>query len=139
MTGPRAARDADRHWIPALAYFVVVFVVGFTLGTLRVLLVVPVLGQRYAELLEMPLMIGASFLAARWIVRRFRIPASAGRRLPVGLIALALLIAAELSIALPTRGIGLMEYVASRDPVAGSAYLFALGAFALMPWFVRES
>ena len=41
----------------ALAYFLIVFGAGFLLGTIRVLLLLPVLGERAAELLEMPFML----------------------------------------------------------------------------------
>ncbi len=42
----------------AVFYFLLVFGAGFLLGIGRVLLIVPLLGERTAELLEMPLMLG---------------------------------------------------------------------------------
>ena len=129
-TGPAPLR-------PGVVYFSLVFAVGFFLGTIRVLAVVPLLGERAAELLEMPLMLLASFLAARWVVRRFQIPSGARGRLPVGLVALAFLLVAEVLVAVLIRGLSLEGYIASRDPVAGAVYLVSLIAFALMPWLVR--
>ena len=61
------------------AYFAIVFVVGFALGTIRTLWLVSRLGVRAAELLEMPVMVFASFLVARWIVARMAHD-QAGRR-----------------------------------------------------------
>jgi len=49
-----------------VVYFCLVFGVGFILGTIRVLWVVPHLGVRTAELIETPLMLAATFLAARY-------------------------------------------------------------------------
>jgi hypothetical protein len=53
--------------------------------------------------------------------------------LGVGLVALSLLLAAEFTVVLRLRGLTIQEYVASRDPVAGAAYVVALGLFAIMP------
>ncbi len=120
------------------AYFAVVFAAGFVLGTLRVLLLVPAVGERAAELLETPAMLLASYLAARWSVRRFAVPSDARRRLPVGLVALALLVTAEFVVVVALRQESLAAYVAGRDPVAGSVYLAALALFALMPVLIRD-
>jgi hypothetical protein len=115
----------------SLLYFASVFGVGFVLGIIRVLLVAPYIGVRWAELLETPLMLLASFYFARLVVRRFG-PFTPGRRLAIGLIALAFLLAAELGLMF-AQGQTLADYLASRDPVSGVVYLLALAAFALMP------
>lgn len=117
-------------------YFALVFAVGFVLGVVRELLVVPRLGVRMAELLEMPLMLAASLLAARWTVRRYGIDATTRTRLGVGIVALALLLAAELGVAVGIRGAAFSEAFASRDAVSGAVYRIALIAFALMPLVV---
>jgi len=44
------------------------------LGTVRVLLPVPRFGTRTAELLEMPVMLVAIVIVARWVVRRLAAP-----------------------------------------------------------------
>src|SRR5262245_56776337 len=66
-------------------YFAVVFETGFVLGPIRVPWVVPRVGIRAAELMEMPVMLVVVVLAARWIVRRFA-PAAAIRRLRMGAV-----------------------------------------------------
>jgi|SRR5579859_4875285 len=76
-------------------YFALVFAVGFVHGTARTLSVVLRLGERTAELIEMPLMLVVTILAARWIVRRFDLPATFSTRIGVGLIALALLLVVD--------------------------------------------
>lgn len=114
-----------------LAYFALVFGTGFLLGMVRVPFLVPRLGARTAELLEMPVMFVAILFSARYVVRRFALPPSA--RLPTGLIALAVTLSAELTLATVIQNQSLAAYLASRDPVSGSVYLVVLGLFALMP------
>lgn len=70
-------------------YLLVVFGVGFVLGTIRQLVVVPAVGERWAELGEAPLMLVASYLTARWAVRRYKVSSRPLLRLAVGLVALA--------------------------------------------------
>jgi len=124
-------------WLRAgAAYFGWVFGVGFVLGSLRVPLLVPRLGERWAELLEMPLMALAIVLAARWVVRRFALAPHAGLRLAVGGLALLLMVGAELLLAVALQGRSLAQYLGSRDPVSGTVYLALLAVFALMPWWL---
>src|SRR5208337_4093029 len=51
-------------------YFALVFGAGFVLGTIRTLWVVPRVGTRTAELMEMPIMLAVTIVAARWTVLR---------------------------------------------------------------------
>lgn len=122
-----------------LAYFVLVFGAGFVLGAVRVTLLVPRLGERIAELGEMPLMLIIILIAARFVVRRFAVPPSMPARLGSGLLALVLLLAAELVLAVVVQQRSLADYVASRDPVSGGVYLAMLVLFALMPAFIRQT
>ncbi|HEX4920487.1 MAG TPA: hypothetical protein VFV92_07080, partial [Candidatus Bathyarchaeia archaeon] len=54
-------------------YFGLVFGVGFVLGTIRTLWVVPRVGTRKAELMEMPIMLVVTILAA-WTVLHLDVP-----------------------------------------------------------------
>jgi hypothetical protein len=119
-------------------YFALVFGAGFIMGAVRVPLLVPRLGERFAELMEMPVMLIVIILSARFITRRFALPAAAFVRLGTGLLGLVLLLAAELCIAALLQGRSLAEYIASRDPVSGSVYLFMLALFALMPLMISR-
>jgi hypothetical protein len=57
----------------------------------------------------------------------------------MGLLALALLVTAELSFALLLGNSSLGAYLASRDPVSGSVYVALLGVMAAMPlWLGRR-
>jgi len=57
-------------------YFALVFGAGFALGAIRIFAVAPRVGVRTAELLEAPVMLVVSAVAARWIVRRFAVPST---------------------------------------------------------------
>lgn len=114
-------------------YFALVFGTGFVLGTIRIPFLVPRLGVRVAELLEMPFMLVAIMLAARIVARRSDLPETTPVRLFVGLVALAFLVLAELALAAMLQNESVGDYVASRDPVSGSVYIAMLILFALMP------
>ena len=130
----RTAPDAPtRTARAALAYFALVFGAGFILGSIRVPFLVPRLGERIAELIEMPFMLVVIVFAARFIVKRFSLPTAAPLRLSVGIVALALLLIAEILLNVALQRQTLDAYIASRDPVSGSVYLVMLMLFAVMP------
>ena len=119
-------------------YFSLVFGAGFVLGAIRVPFLVPRLGERVAELVEMPFMLIVIVLAARFVPQRFALRASAFVGLSAGLIALGLLVAAEILLAVALQDRSLGDYIASRDPVSGSVYLVMLGLFAAMPLIISR-
>jgi hypothetical protein len=121
--------------IRGVCYFALVFGVGFLLGIVRVLALVPRLGERWAELAEMPLMLVAIIVSARFVVRRFSATDRASYLVSGG-IALLLLVVVELSVVLAMRGMSIGQYVAERDPIAGSVYVAMLVVFAVMPWLL---
>ena len=123
---------------PALAYFLIVFGTGFILGTVRVLFVLPLFGERTAELLEMPLMLAVIVLAARWITRRYLQQAQSREQLAVGGIATGWMLAAEFLVGLTLRGLSPMEVLVNHDPVSGTAYYLSLLLFATMPWLLAR-
>jgi hypothetical protein len=127
-------RDLSIRTIRAgVAYFAIVFGAGFVLGTIRVPFLVPHLGERASELIEMPFMAAVILVSARFISTRFALPAATIVRLGAGCLALALLLAAELLLAVALQHRTPGDYIASRDPVSGSVYLALLALLALMP------
>lgn len=123
---------------PAPAYFAIVFGVGFFLGSIRVLWLVPQLGVRYAELAEMPIMLLAVFFAARWVTQYFAVPPVTSARLMVGSSALICLLIVEFTVVLWLQGMSIAESFANRDPISGAAYLVSLILFSLMPLLVNR-
>jgi hypothetical protein len=122
----------------SLLYFALVFGAGFVLGPIRILWLVPRVGTRTAELMEMPIMLAVTFLAARWTVRRLDVPPTTSSRLGMGCLALGLMLMAEFTLVLTLRGLTIREYFASRDPVSGTAYYLSLLLFAVMPLLVAR-
>ena len=118
-------------------YFAVVFGAGFVLGTIRTLWVVPRVGERKSELMEMPIMLVVTIVAARWIVLRLAVPSIPPAQLSMGCIALVLMLVAEFGLVLWVRRLTIREYLASRDPVAGTVYYVMLAVFAIMPILVE--
>jgi uncharacterized membrane protein len=120
-----------------LLYFAIVFGAGFVLGPVRLLWVVPRFGTRTAELMEMPVMLAVTIVAARWVVRRLAVPSTSSSRLGMGGVALGLLVTAELGLVLRLRDLSIAEYLATRDPVSGTAYYVMFGLVAVMPRLVH--
>ena len=123
---------------PGALYFGLVFGAGFALGTIRTLWMEPWAGARTAELTEMPVMLLVMVLAARRVARSFSLLPATATRLGVGCLALGLLLLAEFALVRWVRHLTISEYVASRDPVAGAAYLGMLLVFAAMPLLVAR-
>jgi hypothetical protein len=119
-------------------FFALVFSAGFALGTIRTLWVAPRLGARLAELIETPLMLGISAIAARFIALRLSMPRRVHERLAFGILALALMLAVEFSFVLRLRGLSFQDYVRNLDPVAGTAYYISLLFLAVMPILIAR-
>lgn len=112
-----------------------VFGAGFLLGPIRVFYLAPRIGERWAELAEMPVMLTVIVLAARWVVGRFGLTKNSAWF--TGLAAFAMLTAVEFGLVLALRGLTLRDYLETRDPVSGSVYGLALVLFAAMPRLCR--
>lgn len=121
--------------LAALAYFASVFGAGFVLGAIRTVWLAPRLGERWAELLEMPVMLLVIVAACRMVTRRW----PAASPVWVGLLGLTLMLGAEFGLVLWLRELTFTQYLATRDPVSGSAYYAALAVFAVLPWLFRRS
>lgn len=123
-------------WRYGLLYFATVFAAGFGLGMIRVLWLEPELGTRYAELLEMLMMLVVVYVSARYWVTRALAQPKPVNFLGMGWLALGALLILELTLVLGVRGLSFPEYLATRDWVSGSAYAVSLLVFAFLPkWF----
>lgn len=115
-------------------YFLLVFGLGFLLGSLRVFLLAPWLGETLSVILELPLMLAAAWFICRALVRRFGVPATAAARLGMGALAFLLLIAAEITLGLTLFARSPDEVAAGFRTSAGLLGLVGQLLFAIFPW-----
>jgi hypothetical protein len=120
------------------AYFAVAFAAGFALGTLRVLVVAPRLGEAAAVLLELPVMLAISWAACGWVLDRFAVPPGGLHRLATGAFAFALLMLAELAVAVIAFGRSPAEHLAAYRSAGAALGLAAQLAFAAFPLVRRD-
>lgn len=121
----------------ALAYFGIVFAVGFALGVLRELIVVRWVGPRAAELVEMPVMLLAIIAAARYVQHRFLAQCNPRQHLQAGFLGLGIMLLCELGLGMALRGLTIPQILLERDPLTGTIYYLMLLVFALLPWMWR--
>lgn len=118
----------------AAAYWTMIFALGFVLGTLRVLWIAPAIGLVPATALELPVMLGASWVASGWLVRRFALAAEA-EALAMGALAFALLMAAECALAVWLSGATAGEWLVGLAEPHAALGLAGQLVFALLPWW----
>lgn len=121
--------------IPALAYFALVFGLGFLLGTVRTIFVqdAPSSERLLGVLIELPIMLGASWFLCQYVIRRFVVAPTVVDRSAMGGIAFALLVFAELLIGALLFGRTPAEHFALYRDASYALGLAAQIGFALMP------
>ena len=119
-------------------YFALVFGAGFVLGTIRTLWVVPRFGMRNAELMETPIMLVVTIVAARWIVHRLAVPS--GRLADLAWVLSRLDSCSSRNSGLCSGfGVCRSESISlPEDLVSGTVYYVMLGVFAIMPLLVAR-
>ena len=122
-----------RAFAAGVTYFAVVFGAGFALGTVRVLLLVPQLGELLATLIELPIMLAISWIACAKIIARFEVPPRIPARLTMGAVAFALLMLAELTLSLTLFGRSLGEFAQALSTPYGMIGLSGQVLFGLIP------
>jgi ABC-type uncharacterized transport system permease subunit len=134
-------RDVDptacRLWVIATkagtVYFALVFGAGFILGTLRVLIVTPKLGESVAVALELPVMLALSWVACSWVTARLDVPEKWTVRLSMGAYAFSVLMLAELGISTLMLGRSVLEHLGHYRELPALLGLVAQILFAFFP------
>ena len=121
------------RWTTAGAlYAIIVFLIGFILGTIRVLLVAPRLGETTAVILEAPMMLAASWFVCRWCVDRLDVRRTVPARLLMGLVAFLVLMSAEVDLGVVLDR-SIIDQLAMHKSASGAIGLAAQVIFAIFP------
>lgn len=118
---------------PGVAYGLAVFAVGFVLGTLRVLLIAPAVGEATAVALEVPVMLFASAAIAPRLVAWAGLPESLGARAAMGVVGFVVLMALEWALSLGLLGRTVEETLATYATAAGILGLAGQVGFGVVP------
>jgi hypothetical protein len=113
-------------------YAIVVFSIGFILGTIRVLLLAPRLGETTAVIIEAPIMLVASWFVCRWCVDWLNVRRTVLTRSLMGLMAFLVLMSAEVGLG-AVLGRSLADQLAAYKSPSGSIGLGAQVIFAVFP------
>lgn len=120
-------------------YFLMVYLAGFALGTVREFFVIPYIGVTAALWVEVPIMAVISFFAVRFIIERAPEVKADGDRLFVGCSAFIMLLIAEEAMTRILRGISVFTLWADFKPLAAIANILGLALFMLMPLSVART
>ena len=113
-------------------YFLILFALGWILGPIRVLWATPRLGPMISMLLEAVVMLMAMIIAAKWAIRRFDVISTRGATIAIGVIALGLLLSAELAGILWIRKLSVRDYLATFLSPSGVVALLMFLLFGAM-------
>lgn len=121
-------------FLTGLIYFALVFSLAFATGAARVLVVAPRIGPTAAVLLEVPLIILASWAIARRLLRDRAF--TGAQRVAIGATAFTLTMAAEAGLAGILQGQSLGDWAMAVVTPIGLVGLAGQTAFAAMPLLV---
>ncbi|WP_174965069.1 hypothetical protein [Burkholderia ubonensis] len=108
--------------------------IGFAFGAIRVLLLVPLLGETAAVSLEAPFMLAASWTLSHWSAKKHDMLTDTNEALLMGAFALAVLTLAELCTNGLLFGRTVLEYFVGFWSVPGAIGLAGQLCFASFPF-----
>lgn len=135
MSDPSRMKPTRTPILPGIAYFALVFALGFLLGTVRTLFVqdAPGAGRLLGVLIELPIMLSASWFLCAYVIRRFAVASTIAARAIMGGLAFALLFLAELLVGALLFGRTPAEHLALYRDASYALGLAAQIGFGLMP------
>jgi hypothetical protein len=118
-------------------YFLITFLIAFVLGAIRVTLVIPLVGELSAVLMEVPLMILVSWKVSAWVMKKYFSARPIQDYFSIGLIAFLFLMLTEYFLAIFTFGRTSDEFFLSLQTAPGLIGLLGQIAFAFVPLVQR--
>lgn len=116
-----------------LLYFIGVFALGFLLGGIRLMLLEPAVGELLAVVIELPVILTASWLLCGRAIIQLQVPASILPRGIMGASALLMLLLAEFVLAVVLFAEPPGEFFGNLLSASGLAGLGGQIVFALFP------
>lgn len=115
-------------------YFLITIGAGFVLEVVRLQVVALHINEWIAEIMEIPNVLLATMIGARWIVDRFILPPLPGIRLGVGLVALVLTLISEWTFLQALQSLSVAGYLTPQDAAIPTLPVGALGVLTTMPF-----
>lgn len=129
----RPSHGPRRAVLAGLAYFAIVFAAGFALGAIRVVLLIPRIGETAAVLIELPVILTVAWIACSWLVTAFDVPRQSGPRLLMGGAAFLTLMCAELGLSVLAFGRTAIDHLDQYHTIHGLLGLAGQVMFGLFP------
>lgn len=124
---------APRILIATGLYFLVGLTLGFALGSVRGLVLEPLVGPTIATALELPVILTLLWIACGWCVRVAQLPEGPWPRLAMGALWFLLFLAAEFAIGALVRGWSPARTLSHMRTVPGLMGLVGFALAALFP------
>jgi hypothetical protein len=117
-------------------YCLTVFAAALVLGAVRTIWVAPLAGESISIALEAPIILAVAWYACDWAAEQTAVSHNLPDRLAMGAVALALMVCAEVSVAILTSATSLEDYFRGH---AGSPLILGELVFAILPVLRRRS
>jgi hypothetical protein len=134
MVGRRYAEYIRAGAKAGVAYAVTVFAIGFLLGAARVLLLAPRAGPTIAVLIEMPVILTASWYASRIWMKQLAVGVETSTRAVVGTVAFVTLMTLEFAVSVGMLHTSPEEYLEELRSPAGAIGFVGQVCFATFPF-----
>jgi hypothetical protein len=125
--------------LAGLMYFLGIFALGFVLGIIRTLVLIPRIGALAGVLLEIPVLLTVSWFFCRRILTRFSITGELKHRFTVGGSAFILLMITEVFVSVCVFKQPWAEYCANVQTLPGFLGLLAQIVFGCIPMIQKNS
>lgn len=116
-----------------MLYFTGVFAVGFAFGAIRMIALVPAVGETWAVVIESPFILGMSWLLCVRAIVRLQVSASLRERILMGGVALGSLLLAEYVLWIGMFGESTAGFFQRYATLAGIYGFFGQIAYGLFP------